>query len=199
MKLVIDTSSLISLVRYYLPFDTDAKLHTYVRNQIECGNWVVIDEVLNECKGTSQKLVVTWLDYLVDKDFCKEHDLPVKTEFLAPPAPAKFYRMVDSQFINGSIKNRLDPTEYQNRKTAFLNSADARMIIYCLNEKEANNGSPDDTIMIVTEESETSNDNKAFKKIPAIGKILEIDVVTLPNLFLLESLNGFNFKVKLDE
>jgi len=54
------------------------------------------------------------------------------------------------------------------------------MIIYALNEKSKNK---DIDIMIVTEETETGNDHKAFKKIPAICKILDINTMTLRELF----------------
>jgi hypothetical protein len=37
-------------------------------------------------------------------------------------------------------------------------------------------------VFIITEESEASNDNKAFKKIPAICKILNLDCMSLPKL-----------------
>ncbi len=38
------------------------------------------------------------------------------------------------------------------------------------------------TSCLVTEETESSNDNKLFKKIPAICKELEIETMTLPEL-----------------
>lgn len=37
-------------------------------------------------------------------------------------------------------------------------------------------------MILVTEETESSNDNKLFKKIPAICKELEIETITLPEL-----------------
>jgi len=52
------------------------------------------------------------------------------------------------------------------------------MILLALNERHNNKVE----IAIVTEESETANDHKAFKKIPVICKILEIEVMTLPEL-----------------
>lgn len=35
MKAVIDTSSLVSLVRYYLPFDKEGKLKAFIEERIE--------------------------------------------------------------------------------------------------------------------------------------------------------------------
>lgn len=50
-------------------------------------------------------------------------------------------------------------------------------IILALNLK--NKG---EQVILVTEETESSNDNKLFKKIPAICKELEIETITLPEL-----------------
>jgi O-methyltransferase involved in polyketide biosynthesis len=50
MKVIIDTSSLLSLVRYYLPFDNNNKLFDFIKQEIKNGRIVVIDEVLKECK-----------------------------------------------------------------------------------------------------------------------------------------------------
>lgn len=49
-------------------------------------------------------------------------------------------------------------------------------------------------IAIVTEESETGNDSKAFKKIPAICKILDIKVLTLPEI--LQNYQGIDIEFK---
>ena len=52
-----------------------------------------------------------------------------------------------------------------------------KQIILCLNL--INDG---ERVLLVTEETESSNDNKLFKKIPAICKELEIETKTLPEL-----------------
>lgn len=74
-------------------------------------------------------------------------------------------------------QRKLTETEFENQKNAFLNGADMKQIILCLilikdGEK----------VVLVTEETEISNDNKLFKKIPAICKELGIDTMTLPDL-----------------
>ena len=69
MKVIIDTSSLLSLVRYYLPFDPNTRLFDYIKSEFENGNLVIIDEVLRECEYTSKGLVIKMLDYLTKKDF----------------------------------------------------------------------------------------------------------------------------------
>lgn len=176
MKVIIDTSSLLSLVRYYLPFDPNDKLFNFVKYEITLGNIIIIDEVLKECGFTSKKLVVRRLEYLTDKDFKKKHKVPLKTQDLIPPSLKKFYNMVDNNFRTPHSRV-LSDAQFEQRKKEFLESADARMIILGLIEKHAKN-----EIAIVTEESETANDNKAFKKIPTICKELEIEVMTLPEL-----------------
>ena len=65
------------------------------------------------------------------------------------------------------------------------------MILYILNER---NSHPLEEIILVTEETEGSNDQKAFKKIPAICKILNITVKTLPEL--LELFDDINIEIK---
>lgn len=178
MKVVIDTSSLLSLVRYYLPFDTSKKLFDFVKSEIQEGNLIIIDAVLEECEYTSKQLVIKSLDYLSDKTFKKEYNLPVKTKDLLPPSTKKFYNMVDDNFRT-PLSRRFNEAEFEQRKKEFLESADARMIIYALNERHTNQ---EIEIALVTEESETANDHKAFKKIPALCKLLDLAVLTLPEL-----------------
>jgi len=170
MIAVIDTSSLISLVRYYLPFDKEKILYNLFKDKIESKQIIVLDKVFDECRFISQGIVVKELDYLAVKKN------QTKTATLFPTK--KYYNQLENQFINGSAKNLLTPAEFENRKNAFLNSADSNLLLYCLTNKSE--------FMLVTEETAASNDNKSFKKLPAICKILDIDVVNLPTL-----LDGF--------
>lgn len=177
MKVVIDTNSLLSLVRYYLPFDKKQKLLSFIQNKIAQGEVIIIDKVFDECLVVAQKLIVAYLPFLTNKQFQKEVGLPYKTGLLIAPSPQKFLRMVDNNFVNTIIKKsrRLTEVEYERQKEIFLNDADVKMIILCLhlmNEGEE--------VMLVTEETEISNDHKLFKKIPAICKELNVSALTLP-------------------
>lgn len=49
-------------------------------------------------------------------------------------------------------------------------------------------------MVLVTEETESSNDNKLFKKIPAICKELDIPTMTLPELLKKYDSLDINFK-----
>jgi len=170
MRVVIDTSSLLSLVRYYLPFDKNEILYNLIESKIKSGEIIILDKVYEECKYTSKGLVLKSINYLNDKK------IRVKTEELLPTT--KFFNQLENQFINGAIRNKLTAVEFENRKNAYLESADAKLLLFCLKNKNLF----ESVLYIVTEETETSNDNKSFKKLPAVCKILDINVLTLPEL-----------------
>ena len=190
MTVVIDTSSLLALVRYYGHFDNDQKIYSFFKEKIIQGDIIIIDEVLNECKGTSKGLVVKELDFLNDKEFQKENKVPTRTSSMIAPAPTKFLNLVDNNFITPRAKT-LTSAQFEVRKAEFLNSADMRMIIYTLNRIHKDKNLD---IRIVTEETESANDNKAFKKVPAICKQLGIKHQTLPEL--LNEYEGIDLKIE---
>lgn len=181
MTVIIDTNSLLSLVRYYLPFDKNSVLFDFIKTKIQRGEIIIIDKVLEECKYNSKGIVIKRLDYLSDKSFLKKYKIPYKTGTLIAPSPAKFLRQIDNQFVNTIVKKqrKLTEVEYENQKNHFLEDADMKLIILCLNLKRDSIFSD---VVLVTEETEVSNDNKLFKKIPAICKELNIETITLPEL-----------------
>lgn len=181
MIVVIDTSSLLSLVRYYLPFDKQNILYNFIQEKIESNEIIILDRVYDECKFTSKGIVVKKLECIKDKKN------QVKTTDLLPSQ--KFFNQLENQFINGSIKNRLTDVEFENRKNSFMESADAKLILYGLANRKPNN-----RLVIVSEETEFSNDNKSFKKIPAICKILNLEIISLPQL--MEIYEGIEFEFK---
>lgn len=180
MRAVIDTSSLVSLVRYYLPFDNKGILFKLIKEKFLNGEIILIDAVHEECKYVSQKIVVKSLSYLDDKEFLKENKFVVKTEDLIPLAPIRFLNMVKNQFIANQFQfKKLSEAEYEGQKMNFMESADAKLIMYCQHLMKDN---PEEEIYLVTEESISTNDLKLFKKIPAICTILGIKVIGLPEL-----------------
>lgn len=181
MKVVIDTNSLLSLVRYYLPFDKKKILYQFFKEKIEIGEIIIIDKVFEECTYNSKGIVISTLNYLNDKEFLKSAKVPFKTDSLLAPSPAKFLRQVESQFVNTIVRKqrKLTDTEFENQKNTFLNNADLKQIILCLNLQKDG-----EKVVLVTEETESSNDNKLFKKIPAICKELNINTLTLPELLV---------------
>lgn len=190
MKVIIDTSSLLSMVRYYLPFDSGKVLFNFIQKNIENEKIVIIDRVLKECKQVSNGTVIKKLNYLQDKKYCKKHGLPIRTIDMLAPSPKKFLNLVDNTFHNKNSK-KLSEAEYEERKKSFLETADVGMLVYALNEKQKKT-----EIAIVTEESLAPNDNKAFHKLPTICKGLQLNVMTLPEL--LQSYNGIDLEFKGD-
>lgn len=191
MKVVIDTSSLLSLVRYYLPFDKKTILFEAIKSKIANGEVLVIDKIIDECEYTSKGIVLTTLSFLTDKTFNKTHKLSLNTEFILPPAPVKFYRMVDNNFVVNIQKARLNETQYDSLKNDFMNSADMKLILTCLNFKK---DFPMEEVFLVTEETELSNDNKLFKKIPAICSQLDINTINIQQL--IDKLDGISIEIK---
>lgn len=177
MKVVIDTNSLLSLVRYYLPFDKKGVLFQFIKSKIENGDIIIIDKVLEECTYNSQGLVLDKLPYLTEKDFLKAAKVPYKTDSLLVPNTKQFFHQLNSVFVNTPIRRKLTDVEFENQKNSFIESADMKQVILALNLK--NKG---EQVVLVTEETESSNDNKLFKKIPAFCKELEIETMTLPEL-----------------
>jgi hypothetical protein len=174
MKVVIDTSSLLSMVRYYLPFDKENRLYNLVKSKIESGDMILIDRIHKECKYISQGDILKQLSFLTDVK-------PHKTVDMIAPSPDKFMRQVENQFIRQGMRNLLTDIQFESQKTLFMNSADMGLILYSLNAvKHPNLFS--EKIVILTEETEHNNDRKLFHKIPAICKILGITTMTLPEL-----------------
>lgn len=174
MIAVIDCSSLLSLARYYLPNDRKNKLFNFLKQKIVDGEILVIDKILEESKFISGKLIVQKLDFLLDKEFCKENNVGEKTFDLIPVAHEKFYRMVDRNFSVGVMIQKLSEAEYLVEKARFLESADCKMITKAYNLlKEGIE------VAIVTEERAASNDKKYFKKIPAICDFLSVKTMNI--------------------
>jgi hypothetical protein len=182
MRALIDTSSLLSLVRYYLPLDKSGFLFEEIRDKISTGEIIVLDAVYEESKYQSKGIILKKLDYLTDKGFLKEYKIIVKTDELLPLAPVKFMNMLKNQFVANQFQLRkLTDAEFEVKKKEFMESADAKLIMYCQHLIKDN---ADEEIYLVTEETAAANDFKLFKKIPAICEILGIPVITLPELLL---------------
>src|SRR6218665_1547727 len=178
MKTVIDTSSLLSLVRYYLPFDKKGVLFEFIKRKIEWNEIIIIDK----------------LSFLTDKNFLKEAKVPFKTENLIVPDTKRFLHQLDTVFVNQIVKKKQNITEveFDKRKNIFLSDPDMKQIILCLNLLKGG-----ENVVLTTEETESNNDNKLFKKIPLICKELNIETMALPEL--LAKYNGIGIAFQLKE
>lgn len=179
MKIIIDTSSWVALVRYYLPFDSKGDLPSLIKKKITDNEVILLSEVLTECKFQSKGIVVTNLPF-INKTNSKKTDELIPTK--------KFYNLLENQFCNQVQKRMLSDVEFENRKQAFLTSADAKIILKAIHYQKSK-----EDIKIVTEETSTNNDSKVFKKIPVLSNLLNIKCITLPEL-----ITSFNGEVDLN-
>ena len=179
MKVVIDTNSLLSLVRYYLPFDKKSILFDFFKSKIEEGEIIIIDKVYEECKYVAKGIILHKLNCLADDEFLKLSKLPLKTKDLLPPNPAEFLELMGNHFVNWTVRKqrKIDNVEFETLKNNQIEDADIRQIVLCLNLMQT-----DENVVLVTEETAGGNDNKLFKKIPAICKELGVKTMTLPEL-----------------
>jgi hypothetical protein len=169
MRAVIDTSSLLALVRYYLPFDKNNSLKNFFKEKIEIGEIIVLDKVIDESRYVSKGVILTELDFLKNKTVKSAEILPT----------SKFFSQLENQLCQGVQKNRLNAAEFEIKKGSFLDSADCKQILFCIKDNKNLNF---DTAFIVSEETKTENDNKLFKKLPEICDILGIKHRNLPSL-----------------
>lgn len=147
------------------------------KSKLENGDIIIIDKVLDECKFNSKGIVLEKLPYLTDKRFLKSAKVPYKTDSLLVPNTKQFFHQLNRVFVNTPIRRKLTDVEFENQKNSFIESADMKQVILSLNLKIKG-----EQVILATEETESSNDNKLFKKIPAICKELEIETLTLPEL-----------------
>ena len=122
-----------------------------------------------ECSYVSKDLVVKELEFIKDKNFI------TKTSDILPTK--KFYNLLENQFCNTFQKQNLKDFEIEILTEKFIKSADAKIIMTAMVEKKQGQN-----IIVVTEETITNNDNKLFKKIPAICSALYIKCLRLPEL-----------------
>lgn len=171
MRAIIDTTSLVSFVRYYLPFDKEDKLKTLFKKKFHSGDLVVLDKVFDESKYVAKGIVVKELDFLSEKPRL------IKTDLVLPDA--KFFSILQNQLCYGAQKNKITPTEYDIEEKKFLDTADAKLVLFC----DKNKGTLEvDKPVLITEETRTDNDSKLFKKLPEICSVLNIEHCTLPVL-----------------
>lgn len=170
MEYYFDTSSLVALARYYHPFDKDGRLFEFVRGKFQSKEIIVLDAILNETRFTAKGIALKAYPFIEE-----QKDLIVDTKELMPYSTKKFGNMVDKNFAVAALMNN-GKVNYSIMKQGFLNSGDGKLILTMYNrlhdDKEAE-------ICIVTEESRTGNDNKIFKKIPALCDIIEARCITL--------------------
>lgn len=144
---LIDTSSLLSLARYYHPFDDNQVITEFIQSQFANDKLILLPSVHNECLWVSKKLVLNTYPFLIKKKIAE------------CVATSTQHNKLANSWVVPRQKQKLTDLEFETQKKTYINNADFQLIAYAALMGNAT---------IVTEESHSSNDNKLFKKIPAI-------------------------------
>lgn len=163
-KFLFDTSSLLNFVKYYLPFDEDSKLKEFLLQGFNENRFLLLSEVKIECERVSSGLIFNELAELKKIKPLKQADI----------VNSKWHNLIDNNFSIKGMKSKLNQNEYEQQKSNFIKSADFALIFYASNNQNKRNPT------IITEETINSNDNKIFKKIPAICEMQSIKCISLP-------------------
>ena len=173
---LVDTSSLVILVRYFFPHDQNHFLRGKLIHFIETKKVVYTEAVHEECQRVSKGIVVEELDFLKNHIHAKSNKVIDK----------KMHNKIDDHFAYQGQKRKLEEANaYNNEKASFINSGDFQLVKYALNDQQSR--------VIVTEET-NSPDNKCFKKIPLICKHENIECINITELF-----NLLNIKISFHE
>ena len=183
MVVVADTCSLVALSRYYSPFDNDNQLSGFLEKSFNSRKLLLLDSIHKECSYIAQGLVFKNLPFLNS-----DKKLIINTSSLVPPAPQRFSNQLDNNLAVMLEKKKMTEIQYIQAKQEFLETGDAKIIIYALNERNKNSLLVED-LYVLTEEKKNQNDGKLFKKLPTICEFFDIKVITLPNYLKLNNIN----------
>lgn len=178
MRYLMDTSSLISLARYYLEFEND-KLIELFKGKFQSGEFVLLDAVYLECKRTAKGIGLEKLPFLMEKAFLKACKIPEDTEFLIPSKQKQFYHFVLNDFTNPSVKRSISKDQFEILKEGFFKSADFKLVLRAWNGEHMDDHRK---CCIVTEETLTPNDHKLYRKIPKMCDLAGLAVMNLRDL-----------------
>jgi len=109
--ILIDTSSLVALARYYGPLQQENCIYNLLKAKIESGEIIVLDAVASECSTVSKGLATHSFPFIEKAKKTTDDLIPIK--------PSKFDRMVNNNFCKGALRNVLIDEEFVSRKNEF--------------------------------------------------------------------------------
>lgn len=174
--MIIDTCSLVSLAKQYLPLDNVNCIEPFVTTEIKEGRLIILDSIQEECKYVSGGIVMEKFPVLKDNSFV------INTEKIVPRSPRTFFNKLDNNYCVSLIKKTLTTDQYERQKIDFLSTGDGRMILYI------NNMVQEKSITVITEESRSQNDAKLFKKLPLILDQMDVKAITVSDYL---KINGY--------
>ena len=164
---LIDSNSLLTLVRYYLVFDEEMELFGHIKEQFDSERILLLESVHKEISYISGGMVLKQIPFLKDETKkIKNND--------GSPISSKLHRIINDHWAVHIQKEKLNESQYEEEKNKFLNSADAQLLFQCQEDSQNR--------IIATEESRVSNDNKTFKKIPQIADHQQLTWIALPEM-----------------
>jgi Domain of unknown function (DUF4411) len=185
---LFDTSSFDLLAKCYHPFDQiEFVLRDFFIDGCRQNQIATSDKVLEECQRLKKGSMIEALAFLMDKSICT----PIASSSLQSTLSKKISNLINNQFLNKDVVRlrSMTETELETEKQVFKGSTDFNLILAAygfLTEGKR--------VCIVTEESNTENDGKIFKKIPNLCKSLGIETMTLPQWLLTQNLTcDFSF------
>ena len=174
MRYIIDTSSLLSLVRYYEPFDSGNEILIPHIEELFKNKLVLLKAIKEEAERVAQGKIIQKLPFL--NKIQPEKDIDIITE--------KQHRRIDDKWCVKRQREEINNDGYSIKKSEEFKKGDFQLILFALAKKEKNN-----IVTIVTEESTRLNDRKLFKKIPMICQSELIRCITLPAMLKKLNLN----------
>ena len=75
MAIVIDSCSLVSVARYYLPLDKEGGIVPFLKSVLNSGEVILLDAVVQEVRYTAKGIAIKAMPFLDDKKYIKKTDL----------------------------------------------------------------------------------------------------------------------------
>ena len=186
-RYLIDTSSLLILARYYHPFDKDGILYELIRHKFKESVVILLDAVEEECRYIAQKKIVQTYQFL-NKNISKDNKPIPNPEYAKPKsepnkiATPAIHKKIANNWLYAREKNKLTAEQFETQKERAIQGADFQLIFAAM---EYNTNHPNifqGEIIIVTEETSSSDDSKLFHKIPKICEIEQIKCISITKM-----------------
>ena len=152
-------------MRYFFLFDRADVLAKFIRRCFEQNTIILHGQVWREIKYLR--------GFVKPGDFIPD-GIAVSAQ-IQPERLAKRKR-VQEHWMNPAKRKKMSQEELNRVYVKFQEEADYHLIVFCLYKRKAE---PGQEFVIVTEETSHQNDDKPFKKIPAICKVEGIRCINL--------------------
>ncbi len=186
---LIDTSSLVSLARYYSPFDDRRILYNFMLSSIKKERFIILEAVLDEVNLVAGRIVVRELSFL-RRNQVRNQIYPARIIGNVNVEPPELHRRINETWFYRDRKNDLIDAEgweaFNSEKNELIAKADFQLILHALQNRSS--------YTIVTEETDRPNDGKLEKKIPRICRQERIECINIPAL-----LREFNISASFEQ